>query len=107
MGERELTCLSCGGPLDAREGRFCAQVFLHGPIWQTYPAVIKAARPQTLSCGTVTKVVQVSRAVWHMDRQINLDPNCPSCPGAAMPGLFLSDLSHSPVVLLTRNRHVV
>ena len=55
----------------------------------------------------MTKVVQVSRAVWHMDRQINLDPNCPSCPGAAMPGLFLSDLSHSPVVLLTRNRHVV
>ena len=26
MGERELTCLSCGGPLDAREGRFCAPV---------------------------------------------------------------------------------
>ena len=27
MGERELTCLSCGGPLDAREGRFVLKYF--------------------------------------------------------------------------------
>jgi predicted RNA-binding Zn-ribbon protein involved in translation (DUF1610 family) len=43
-GEGQLTCTSCGGPLNAREGRFALKYFGVGDARQRYPLKSRSRR---------------------------------------------------------------